>query len=417
MEQGLIAQYKSPPRCLWISRDIPFPLDAGDRMYSANLALALCDSGMSVRFTGFADHFLDRIPGEFTKVEWVAVGGKKRGRLSSAFRSLPLQAATHDTHAYGALLRKHLADPWDVIVLDSYGSGWALGPIASIRRKGVWSKEPLLVYVSHNYESALWKSLASQAEGSVFRRMLLGWNAIKVRKLERSLVASVDLVSANTPEDGLCFDRDGKNGGVVILSPGYSGRSAPPRIITAKVPRRALIVGSFRWVTKQENLRTFLRVADAIFLAQGIELDVVGDIPAQVRDELRASTSATHFHGFVDDLSPFMGRARLALVPEMIGGGFKHKFLDYCFARVPIVSIRDAAQCLPEQVRMNVISAENLTDLTERVVENIDNLQRLNELQEAAYSAAARLFDWKDRGLAMRAALDAIRRVNVIADS
>src|SRR4051812_15477985 len=40
-------------RCLWLSRDIPFPQDAGDRIYSGNLAAALTRANVEVSFLGF----------------------------------------------------------------------------------------------------------------------------------------------------------------------------------------------------------------------------------------------------------------------------------------------------------------------------------------------------------------------------
>src|SRR5205085_3085674 len=114
-----------------------------------------------------------------------------------------------------------------------------------------------------------------------------------------------------------------------------SGAVASPRSIDASTPRRVVLVGSYRWVAKQHNLRALAAAADEAFTRHGIVLDVVGDAPAELRAAL-AGCRAVRLHGFADALAPFMADARMALVPEAIGGGFKLKLLDYVFHRVPV---------------------------------------------------------------------------------
>ena len=106
----------------------------------------------------------------------------------------------------------------------------------------------------------------------------------------------------------------------------------------AATERRVVLVGSFHWLVKQQNLQAFLAVADPLFARHGITLDVVGSMPEALAAALRSKLRATVLHGFVDDTRPLLAGARIAVVPEAIGGGFKLKFLDYLFGRVPIAS-------------------------------------------------------------------------------
>ena len=43
----------SSPRCLWISRYLPYPIDSGATMYSAKMAESLAATGVEVRYLGF----------------------------------------------------------------------------------------------------------------------------------------------------------------------------------------------------------------------------------------------------------------------------------------------------------------------------------------------------------------------------
>lgn len=390
-------------KCLWIARDLPFPLDAGDRIYSANMARAFCEAGAYVRFFGYGAGtacITDDWP-----VDAHAVSGNKRGVLRALFGRLPIAAAIHATSSYRDLLNAQLRLPWDVIVLDSYGSGWALDSCARARHEAT-GKKPVLVYLSHNHEENLWRNMVRDSRGGLPKKLVLWQNYRKVRALERRLAETVDLIAAITDEDAQVYARQVTDKPTIVLTPGYSGWVAPEREIDAGCPRRVVLVGSFRWVVKQENLRRFLELADQRFMQQGIHLDVVGDVPQSLLNEFRTFVQATEFHGFVSDISPFFNAARMAVVPELIGGGFKLKYLDYIFGRVPVASISAAAAGLPAAIRQNMLCREDLGQLVDAIVEFTGKTGQLNHMQQQAFAEARALFQWRDRGLQFRRALD-----------
>src|SRR6202034_2365182 len=101
------------------------------------------------------------------------------------------------------------------------------------------------------------------------------------------------------------------------------------RPIASATPRRVIIMGSFNWIVKQENIARFVEIADPIFKEHGIELDVVGEMPQALLTALRARCRATHFHGFLTDVAPLLSGAGIAIVHQSIGGGYQLKFLGY----------------------------------------------------------------------------------------
>ena len=311
----------APMRCLWISRYMPYPLDAGAKVYSARLAESLAGSGAFVRYLGFGDV---RAAASHRNMEWVAVPGEKRRQLAALFSRLPVAAAIDATPEYSRLLDRQLLEPWDAIVFDGYGTGWALQRCRQYASRNS-SRAPALVHVSHNHEEVAWRSMARSGSGSLPKRLALWMNYRKVRALERKVVRGVDLITAITDEDAAAMRPAG--GRTLTLTPGHAGWIAPPRVIDANTPRRVIVVGSFRWVMKQENLTRFVEIADPVFRANGIALDVVGDVPDQLLATLRARCQATHFHGFVDDIASHLSRVRIAVVPELIGARGENGFL------------------------------------------------------------------------------------------
>ena len=394
-------------KCLWIGRNIPYPLDEGAKVYSAKLAESLAAAGASIRFLGFGD--TAAVPSTTLNVEWVSVPKDRRSGIVALLSSLPNQAAVDATEAYVALLDAQLRERWDAIVLDSYGAGWALNRCLAYRAAS-GDRRPILVHVSHNHEEALWRSMAREARGFALRRLALWQNFRRVCALERRIVRNVDLLTTITDEDRRALGARLGEGHTLTLTPGYTGWVVNERLISTDTPRRVIIVGSFHWVVKQENLRRFVELADPVFSQHGIELDIVGAIPSDLLAKLKAHCRATRFHGFVADIAPILAQARMAVVPEPIGGGFKLKLLDYIFGRVPVATVSQAAAGLPPAIRRETLECADLPRLVRGIVWQIDRIDELNRMQERAFTHAQTQFRWEHRGQQLRRAISRLTR-------
>jgi polysaccharide biosynthesis protein PslH len=397
-------------RCLWISRYIPFPSNEGAKVYSANLALSLARSGAFVRFIGFGD--ASGAPESAAGVEWLAVPGRQRSKALAAVGNWPVAAAIDATRAFAALLAAQFREQWDVVVLDGYATGWTLDRCLAYRNERP-GHPPVLVHVSHNHEEMLWRAMARDARGSALRRWVLRRNANKVSALERRIVQSADLVTTITEEDRGSIRGGADRTPVLPLTPGFNGWVAGERRISSDLPRRVIIMGSFHWIVKQENIASFVKAADPIFKERGIELDVVGEMPKALLGALRARCRATSFHGFMTDVSPLLRCARIAIVHESIGGGFKLKFLDYIFARVPIAAVSQAVAGLSDQLQRAMLTNGSQAGLIDDIVSNIDRFDELNRMQEHAFALAKAQFQWSVRGEQFRQAILDVRQQRV----
>ncbi len=393
-------------RVLWIARYMPYPADAGAKVYSAKLAESLVAAGARVRFLGFGSR--DAVPEEARHIEWLPVPDSRRREWLALFSRLPNGASVDASPGYRRLLEAQLREPWDAIVLDTYAAGWALD--RCLAQRFTAAPPPVIVHVSHNHEAAVWRDLSASASGSLLRRLAAWQNAIKVRMLEQRVVRNVDLLTTITDEDRAALTARSGGLSAITLTPGYSGTIAAPRRIDATTPRRVAIVGSFHWVMKQENLRRFVAAADAVFARNDIQLDVIGGVPDRLREELAATARATRFHGFVDDPADYLAQARMAVVPEVIGGGFKLKFLDYLFTRVPIATLAEAAAGLPPALREHMLLRDDLEALTAAIVADMDRFELLNQRQEQAFELARSLYRWPDRGIQLYRTITQIHR-------
>ena len=395
-------------RCLWLARAVPLPLATGDNVYTARLSQALVAAGASVTFMGLASSAAPSLrPAEAleSRIEWSIVPGRPNPTALALASPLPLVAARFGTRDYAQHLKTMLRSrDFDAVILDQYAMAWAIDYIQKSEGNGA---RPVIAYLAHNFETEVSADIARNFRGNLLRKAALHANARKIANAERRLTRGADLIVAHTAEDAENLARLSPLSAKLVLPPAYYGPRGPDRRIEQATPRRVAILGAYEWMAKQMNLSTFLEAADPILQNAGIGIDVVGEGPDAFRKAWEAKVHATRFHGFVDNLGEFLAARRMGLVIEETGGGFKNKALDYIFNRVPIAAITGSMTGLPLTPGLDYLCFESMRELAQGVAAVVDDIERLNSLQQAAYQKCESGFDWSDRG---RSLFDAIQQ-------
>lgn len=384
--------------CLWLTLADPNPATNGQFLYSSGLIGSLQQAGCRITVIGLSRHDSPQRSDPLWKLAESEPQSRWRGLLSR----WPYVAMRSRTPG----MRRHLAEclssgQWDAIVFDSISVGWALPEVLAWRdRQAV---RPTLVYLSHNHERMVAHQIADW-DVRLATRMIKQLDAAKTGWLERALVAEADLVTANTPEDLRSFALERPERPMLHLPPGYGGTKVAQRDITMATPRRAVIVGSFDWLPKRVSLEQFLAVAMPILASRGIELQVVGQAEESYLAGLRARFSGVKFTGAVADVTAPMAQARMALVPDLLGG-FKLKGLDYVFNRLPIFSMKGALPGMPLRQGESVREFTRHAALARGVADMIDDYDGLNAMQRAAFAACESAFDWNEIGHSLARAI------------
>lgn len=394
-------------RCLWLTWIDPKPEHDGQRIYSGRLIEAAAKAGAQIRVLCFSSDGSPRSNGEVEgPVRWNMVPHPMRPAWASTLSFLPhiahRSATTSMREAFDSLLASGL---WDAIVLDGLYAGWALRPY---QRRFANGQRPHLVYLSHNHEETLRRSIANNFTGHAVKRRMLQLDAHKVRLLERKLVDAADVITAITPQDAQLFSVQRNGRPLVVLPPGYGGRRVHERRITVDTPRAVIVAGSFEWIAKQMNLEEFLESADGHFAEAGVRLRVIGNGDKAFFARLRRRFRTVEVVGRVDTVTPYLNDARLAVVPERTGGGFKLKVLEYVFNRTPIAALDSAIAGTPLTPGVSMLMFPTQRDLVAGILKAVDDIPLLNRLQERAFTACANSFDWNDRGTRLVGALSAL---------
>jgi len=379
---------------LWLTLADPEPATNGQFIYSRGLIEGAAQAGAQLSVIGVArPGSRPRAPVEHG-ISWYTVPDRRRSKWLRLLSPNPFIATHAQTPEIESTLEACLASrAWDVVVFDSICTGWALDRV--MRYRDASPHRPRIVYLAHNHEVEVARRIAQGARSVM--RVYREFDALKVARLERRLVAAADLVTANTPEDCRSFVAGAAGRPVAFLPPGYGGPRVALRTLGGHLPRRAILVGSFDWLPKRISLEAFLVAAAPVLQRAGVELQIVGAAEADYLAGLRNRFPSVTFVGPVADVGPYMAAARIALVPDLLGG-FKLKGLDYVFNRLPILAMRIALPGMPLQDGLSVGLYDDHQSLAEGVVALIDNFPELNARQERAFAACADRFDWARLG-------------------
>lgn len=381
-------------KVLWISRwDSRHPSD-GQLLYTEGLVSSL--EALGIDITTLATARAD--------TKGLAVSARRRIQAPSSWpkplsllSSLSSDAFKQRTPKFKAALLQALADRPDAVIFDYYATGWAVDHVqrhCQVMGEG----RPLLVYLSHNHEASLRLQVARGYRGNPLMRSIIHADARKAAVMENALVAAADIVAANTDEDAALYRAEAPNKTFVTVTPAYSGSERAAGAITPATARRVIMMGSLLWIAKQENLRRFIAAADARFAAAGIELCVLGrSNPAFLRS-IENQSPVVRTLGFVDDPLPYLYDSRIGLMPDEMGGGFKHRVVNYIFNGVPVAAIRTQAAGLPLDLDSDLIAGDNVSELVDGIVTAIDDIDRLNAMAGRALAKCKGKFDWQSRG-------------------
>ncbi len=386
--------------CLWLTLCDPEPAINGQFIYSAGLISSVARAGTELTVLG-----LERAPGMSRRsgpgVELFFAADRPKSRWARLLSTAPMVATRCHVADMETAVASCLANgDWEAVILDSIAAAWAFPLLLRYRdRHGT-----KLVYLAHNYETGVARQLARAASGS--RKLAKQYDAWKADRLERQLVRSCDLVTANTPEDRQTMaDLAPPGKPVLFLPPGYGGPKVVSRTIDLGVPRRVIAVGSFDWPPKRLSLEAFLAVGEPLLSRAGVELQIVGGAEPSYLADLRRRFPTVEITGMVPDVRPYMANARLAVVPDLLGG-FKLKSLDYVFNRLPMFAMEGAVPGTPLVDGDGIRLFRSHEALAHGMVAAIDDVAALDAQQNRAYELCVDRFDWDRIG---RLLLETIR--------
>jgi glycosyltransferase involved in cell wall biosynthesis len=148
------------------------------------------------------------------------------------------------------------------------------------------------------------------------------------------------------------------------------------------------------WLPNQGGLRWLRDEVLPLLDDAGLDyhLDVIGK--NMLAEFSAMSGPRVKVHGFVEDLTPLMSAAHIAVVPLKVGSGMRVKLLDYWAMGVPVVATRVAAEGLDGGDVPVVALADDACSFALAIQRLAANAAERRALRTAAFAKVSSAYGW-----------------------
>ena len=375
------------PKVLFITYENPYTRNSGDSIYTCNILDGLKRNRCSVDIIYFdsnqVEPYINSTNSEIFKNKEV-VSFKKKKSLQFILSTLPGMVVNRYSKSYLQKLRGLLKkQSYNYIFINHQKMIFTL---AEILKENESAK---LIYISHNVEYLLSKNLVSNYSG-ILNKVIYWQDLLKTSYFEKKWVQKFDAVSAISEHDCEYFKKEYNAKNVQILRPVLQ-QSNSKRNFDDKSINEIIIGGSFEWGPKKENLIQLLNSSNLyLFKKHKINLTIVGKAEERFVNHINKKYGqlGVNMIGPVDSLEPFYNKARIAIIPEKLGGGFKLKIIEAALSKTAIFSIKGAITKCNFVRDRHFVEADNFEELIEKIVSIQNSPTKLEGLIENAYKKA-----------------------------
>jgi hypothetical protein len=403
---------------LWITPKFPLPADDGARIATCNLLRGLAKLGEDIHLVAIAGAQevcdVEQVKKELgvKKVSIIARGSTPKSRIELGVQLLksailnPMVPVTmrhyKDSSVVRALahiLSQRQAGIERYLVYDGLHS--AIHSSKMGKFFGPTSEK--VIYRAHNREASLWERSVSQSRG--LKRLLLAFQAKRVRVFEQSLLSASRGVAAVSQEDlqALKSECTSLKGSVVPI--GYE--FVAPLDYVAEQELNILFIGKLNWPPNRDGLIWFLdKVWPTVFARRpDLRLIIAGSGQTDIANRVTMS-KGIKFVGRVDKTEPLYEQSVLSLIPIFYGSGTRVKAIESC---------RFGRACLSTEIGVEGIGLKTNIDYylgeTEQAWIRVLTELSVNEaltIGKRAFETAKNRFELEHAAIAFRNLLDEV---------
>jgi len=381
---------------LFVAPRIPFPLDTGGKIRTFNILRQMKARGHQVTLVSFV---FKGDPPEAAQVfdemgiMVIPIAGRDNvaiGTLRTALiRDLPISVAKYwKREVVETLIRAIYENSIDLVHFDHVHMGQYVPCVPGV---------PTTVD-EHNVECLILKRLA-KTEKNFLKRIVIGREYRKMRALEKRVCRAAFRTLVVSEEDGRNLEE--------VCGAGVKYAVVPNGVDVeyfrkTKDERRTkenflVFTGSMDWAPNSDAVAYFCRdILPLIWKkADAVKFYVVGKNPPESLRQLAARESRIVVTGSVPDVRPYVGRAKIFVVPLRIGGGTRLKILEAMAMQKTVVSTSIGAEGIEARDGVNIELADQPEDFAAKVLSLLAHEERCRMLEENGRKLACERYDWK----------------------
>ena len=234
------------------------------------------------------------------------------------------------------------------------------------------------IFISHNLETQLSHSTYIYQSNPI-KKLAYHLDYLKTQYYEKKYVSKFDCITTICDVDKELFQKFIPNKPIEVLPPVINIDNC--NIKTDKIEDKFIICGAFHWGPKYVNLKLLLSASNiSKFKESQHELMIVGRANQADVNYVNQNFPGVHMTGPVESVIPYYEKARIAIVPELVGGGFKLKIAEAVQYSKPIVAIKGSVTDRTMIPGIHYIEADSFEELITKSIELMQNPKLQSEL-------------------------------------
>lgn len=369
-------------KILFLTTEIPFPLDNGGKIRTYNLIKALSvenkidlicfseekNNDESIKSLNEFCENIDIVNKIFTN------STSKRILIANVFKSVisnkPFIVRKFIDKRYKSLIGKKLNEnKYNTIVMDHLNICGYLDII----------KEHNVILSQHNCEFLILKRRYEE-ETNFMKQMYLRFEYIKTKSYERKICSNVNKVIMLTKEDKQSIVDDKYKGNNIEILPIVIENNYIKKNINKKVSK-LLFLGTMSWYPNEQGIVWFLEnVWNELKVTNpDMKIYIVGKNPSNKIKEFKDEDIIVT--GYVDDINVYIEKCDACIVPLFIGGGMRVKILECMSKGMPVISTTIGAEGIKVTNGEDILIADNKIEFMEQI-NALNDVELYNKIRD-----------------------------------
>lgn len=387
-------------RVLFLAHRLPFPPNKGDKIRSFHILnylakrhelylACLVDDDADVRV-------VPELEARVRRMVWKRIG--PRWRKALAVRSLVSSTPITVGYFYSRTLQREVDEIVDSVDMDAvicFSSPMAEYVFRSRHAEGKL-RRAIRVMDLMDVDSGKWQEYAERSPP--WRAWIYRYESVHLAEYERRIARTFDRVLVVSEQERRMFSEEDRLLNVEVMSNGVDlGYFRPEAGRVGHIGHATIVfTGVMDYWPNTEGVNWFVlfvlpRVRAAV---PDVELLIVGSRPTKAIERL-ASQRGVVVTGFVDDVRPYVGRARACVVPLRIARGIQNKVLEAMAMGKAVVCTPQAYEGICAQPGRDLVVAEGEEAFASATIELLRDAEKAAVLGRNARRCVERSYAWE----------------------
>lgn len=302
---------------------------------------------------------------------------------------------------------------YSLLTKHSYWYNWAQSPKLKLKLNRLLEKEDFDIIQAEfasmghfDFETDAIRILdAHNVEYDNFRRMsTLDWSGLRKefyqREYEKSYQEEIaafnrqDALFVTSKRDGELIEKDVPNIPKFVIPNGVDTSFFSPKLSETE-PFSIVFTGAMNYVPNHDGMIYFLEEIFPV-IQQSIpsaKVYIVGSNPPEML--VKRQSESVIVTGFVDDVRPYVDRARVFVVPLRMGSGTRLKVVEALSMRKPVVSTSIGCEGIEVEDGEHLIIRNDPNQFAEEVIRLMQNKKIGKKLVDNGYNLVKQKYDWQ----------------------